>query len=339
MRLLITTQAIDRNDPILGFFHRWVAEFAKHFEHVYVICLRKGEYDLPENVTVYSLGKEEGESRLKYIWNFYRTVYKLRGKYDAVFSHMNPHYITLAGPYWKLAGKPMFFWRNHARMNIMTRIAAFFAKQVFHTSPHACTARFKHAVQVPVGVDTDRFSFAPHTKGDVVKILSLGRISPVKRLELLVEAMQHFSAQYELHIYGDAPDHDRAYKEKLEDMAGDSVHFHPAVRNEDTPSVYGAHDIFVNLTSEGSMDKTVLEAGACGVQVVFMNTTFRDVFGTQGYVEGDDAVPLAERIVSISALEGSEDADMRMQARKHIEEGHSLKKLAEVLYTYIYDNH
>ena len=64
MRLLICTQAIDKNDPILGFFHRWVIEFAKHFEHISVICLREGTHTLPENVSVYSLGKEGGESSI-----------------------------------------------------------------------------------------------------------------------------------------------------------------------------------------------------------------------------------------------------------------------------------
>jgi len=59
MKLLITTQTIDKNDPILGFFHGWVKEFSKHFEEINVICLKEGEHNLPENVHVYSLGKED----------------------------------------------------------------------------------------------------------------------------------------------------------------------------------------------------------------------------------------------------------------------------------------
>jgi len=72
MKLLICTQMIDKNDPILGFFHRWVEEFAKHFEHIHVICLKEGQHTLPQNVTVHSLGKEGGESRIKYVIRFYR---------------------------------------------------------------------------------------------------------------------------------------------------------------------------------------------------------------------------------------------------------------------------
>src|SRR3989344_8687589 len=58
MRLLIVTQKIDRDDDLLGFFHQWICEFARHCESVTVICLEKGEYALPANVRVLSLGKE-----------------------------------------------------------------------------------------------------------------------------------------------------------------------------------------------------------------------------------------------------------------------------------------
>ena len=59
MKLLIITQTVDINDQILGFFHRWVEEFAKHCEQITVICLEKGIHDLPQNVRVFSLGKED----------------------------------------------------------------------------------------------------------------------------------------------------------------------------------------------------------------------------------------------------------------------------------------
>ncbi len=59
MKLLILTQKVDKNDPTLGFFHRWIEEFANHYENLTIICLEKGIYTLPKNVQVLSLGKEE----------------------------------------------------------------------------------------------------------------------------------------------------------------------------------------------------------------------------------------------------------------------------------------
>jgi hypothetical protein len=78
MRLLITTQAVDRTHPALGFFHGWLAEFAKHCEHVHVICLQEGQHDLPENVSVHSLGKERGAGRTARAARFYSLGGSLR---------------------------------------------------------------------------------------------------------------------------------------------------------------------------------------------------------------------------------------------------------------------
>src|SRR3989338_1080292 len=41
IRLLICTQAVDKGDPILGFFHQWVAEFALYASEVHAICLQR----------------------------------------------------------------------------------------------------------------------------------------------------------------------------------------------------------------------------------------------------------------------------------------------------------
>ena len=57
MKLLVLTQVVDKNDTNLGLFHTWLERIASRVEHLTVICLKRGEYHLPENVTVLSLGK------------------------------------------------------------------------------------------------------------------------------------------------------------------------------------------------------------------------------------------------------------------------------------------
>ena len=69
MKLLILTQKVDANDDVLGFFVRWMDEFKKKVDKLSVICLEKGNGE-NENIPVYSLGKEKGASRVKYIKNF-----------------------------------------------------------------------------------------------------------------------------------------------------------------------------------------------------------------------------------------------------------------------------
>lgn len=81
MKLLICTQTVDREDPVLGFFCSWIAEFAKRCEKVTVICLKEGAHTLPNNVVIYSLGKERGAtSRLKYATRFWKLIRRERGQ-------------------------------------------------------------------------------------------------------------------------------------------------------------------------------------------------------------------------------------------------------------------
>lgn len=337
MRLLIYTQAVDKRDPILGFFHRWIEEFAKRFECVHVVCLNLGEHSLPKNVTVHSLGKENGESRIKYVFRFFQHLFPLEGRYDAVFVHMNPHYVILGGIYWKIRGIPIFFWRNHAKMNLMTRLAAPFAKFIFHTSPFACTARYAHAIQMPVGIDMKHFYFQ-ETENSIEgrkRILFLGRISPVKRIELFLEVSKLLGSGYEFHVYGDAQKKDQKYAEYIRAHAPDNMFFHQSVRNDETPRIYHSHDVYVNLTPDGSMDKTVLEAVACGTPTVAVNRSFKNVLA-QEFIPKDDSVGGIARAIEYAAnITGSVRIETLREAHSIVDSNHSLSRLGELLYAYI----
>ena len=157
LKLLIVTQKVDRNDSVLGFFHRWIEEFAKYCSQLTLICLQRGEYNLPANVKVLSLGKETGRSRVKYLWRFYKYIWQERKNYDVVFVHMNQEYILLAGWLWKILGKKVFMWRNHYSGSLFTDIAASFCRKVFCTSKYSYTAKYKKTVLMPVGIDTNLF--------------------------------------------------------------------------------------------------------------------------------------------------------------------------------------
>jgi glycosyltransferase involved in cell wall biosynthesis len=186
MKILIFTQKVDSRDPVLSFFHRWLEEFAKRYEEVTVICLGKGEYSLPENVRVFSLGKEEKKNKLQYLINFYKYIWEERDHYDVVFVHMNQEYILLGWKVWFLLRKRIYLWRNHPIGSLWTKMAGLVSHKVFYTSPQSFTAEFDNGVQMPVGIDTEFFkpSEAKRIPGSV---LFLGRIAPIKKVMEFVE--------------------------------------------------------------------------------------------------------------------------------------------------------
>ncbi len=325
MKLLILTQKIDRQDPVLGFFHRWVEEFAKHCERVVVICLQRGDFDLPKNVKVLSLGKESGRSRFKYIWRFYKYIWRERKNYDVVFAHMNQEYVILGSWLWKLWSKKIWLWRNHAYGNLWTRLAVWLSDRVFCTSPQSFTAQFKKTELMPVGIDTDYFKPNQAIKKVPNSILSLGRISPVKRLEVLIDTLlelDKWGIGFSATVVGSpTSEADRQYEQDLRKQAEPLIHsgrlkLLPAVSNAEAKILYNQHEIFVNLTPAGSMDKTIFEAMACELDVI---------------IEDAETKNLAREFVNCLADDREKRAARGLAARQEIVAKHSLVGLIRVL--------
>lgn len=290
MRLLILTQKVDRKDPVLGFFHRWLEAFAEKFEEISVVALGTGEYALPENVKVYSLGKEEGVSKLAYLWNFYKYIWSLRNEYDAVFVHMNQEYVILGWKTWFFLGKPIYLWRNHAKGNLLTRFAVLVSKKVFCTSPESYTARFKKTILMPVGIDTDFFKPDIAVNRRTGSILFLGRISPVKRVVEFIEWLNDLKEggqEFFATIAGGALPMDEKYAELVRNRVNErglsgKVKFVGPVDQLGALKLYQLNETYVNFTPAGSMDKTILEAAACEAKVVVTNPALKILEGKNG---------------------------------------------------------
>ena len=262
MKLLIVTQAVDTGDPVLGFFVRWIEEFAKHCEHVEVICLTEGKHSLPAHVRVHSLGKEKGVSRGKYILNFYRYMWQLRHEYDVVFVHMNPEYILLGGAVWRAWGKKVALWYTHKSVDLKLRLAELLVNVVFTASNKSFRLPSSKVHVMGHGIDTD--FFCPDTnvvRGDW--LLSVGRLMPSKRHDLAIG--RAFKEKRELHIAGEGPERERL--ETLAHKLGVRVQFLGGLNQTQLRDEYRRAAYLIHTSETGSLDKVVLEALACGLPV------------------------------------------------------------------------
>jgi len=262
MKLLILTQAVDTNDPALGFFGRWVEEFAKTCDSVEVLALSVGTHALPRNVRVRSLGKEKGRSRMKYVFNFYRYAWSLRREYDAVFVHMNPEYLVAAGWYWRLTGKKTGLWYMHKSVDLKLRVAAFFADVIFTASKESFRLPSNKVRVMGHGIDTDFFCpDAAVARG--THWLSVGRLNTSKRHDLAIRAaVQEGKA---LRIAGKGPE--RGALEALAREFGADVQFLGGLTQTQLREEYRRAALFIHTSETGSLDKVVLEALSCGCPV------------------------------------------------------------------------
>ncbi len=349
MRLLFITQKIDKDDDILGVYHRWIEELAKRVEKISVICLYRGRVELPDNVRVYSLGKEKLEIRnwklkiikkLIYAINFLKYIWRLRKDYDRVLVHMNPEYMILGAKLWKLLGKKIFFWYNHPMGGLRARVAIALADKVLHTSPFAFAARFKKAKQMPVGIDANLFRKLPAIQKLPKSILYLGRLSPIKFIEVLIDAALMLDTQvvdFRLTIAGEpSKDSEVAYAASLKTRAEPLVKkgkivFRNAVPNHKASELYNSHEICVNMTPTGSFDKTIIEAMACEMLVVASNKAVADILPEPLRFQEKDAKDLARALGVALAMSNQEKQQMGARLREYVLGRHDLNTLIEKL--------
>ncbi len=343
MKLLIITQAVDTEDPVLGFFIRWIEEFAKHAERVEVICLKEGKHVLPANVRVHSLGKEKCPPRfaprLVYAFRFYALLWRLRGTYDAVFVHMNPEYIVLAGLFWRLSGTRVALWYTHKDVNLKLHLAVFLANAVLTASKESFRLKSAKVRVMGHGIDTQRAIPLHIEEVGVARLITSGRISRVKGLEVLLDAyrtLKDRGTPVTFSIFG-APvtPADKTYEQTLYQrlrVAGEIPEeiFRGAVPHAEMPGRRAHADCFLHASETGSLDKTVLDAIMSGLIPFSSSSAYQELF--DGYeallcYPSGDSTALAERIVAFEALSPNRRNEISTTLRARVVQEHSLQAL------------
>lgn len=306
MNLLVFTQKVNKNDQVLGFFHNWISKISQKVNFVYVICIEKGEIDLPKNVEVFELGKQYGINKINYIINFWKFLFKIKGKYQKVFVHMNQEYVLLGGLYWILKGIPVYMWRNHTDGSILTNIAVYFSKKVFCTSKFSYTARFAKTIIMPAGIDTDHYKQLDNVVRKKYSVVMVGRISPVKKIDLALNAVKILierGVQMNFTILGPVIERDKDYFDSLKYFVDKNnlskiVTFLDGVSPGKLPQVYSGYEICLNLSPDGSFDKTIAESASCGAIPLVANKNLRGML-PDICITGDDKILIADSIEKI----------------------------------------
>jgi glycosyltransferase involved in cell wall biosynthesis len=342
MKLLICTQALDKNDSNLGFFHQWVEEFSKHCEKVIVICLREGAHTLSQNIEVLSLGGSSQGTvhkksmiyhtffRVRFVARFYVWAWRRRHEYDAVFVHMNPEYIVLMGPLWRLWGKRVGLWYAHKSVTVWLRIALQFTTVVCTVAPDSFRVRTPKLHAIGHGIDVERFKPGKREASSALRIGTTGRIAASKhRIEMLavLDVLHARGIPFQFSVAG-APVSaaEESYAKDFERELSvrpykNVVQVLGAIPHTMLPKFLREQDVFLNFATTGNMDKAGLEALAAGVPVVSSNESFKTFLEPYGLFA---ALNAPERLAD--AVERASRTDVS-ELRSTVEREHSLAGL------------
>lgn len=347
MRLLLFNLATDADDSILGFTTRWIQALAKRVEFIYVITMRAGRIEVPQNVRVYSVGKEKGYNEPRRAVEFYRLFFRVlrEDRIDACFSHMIPIFTVLAAPVLKAKGIPIVTWYAHPSLTWILKLAHHLSDKMVTSVATAYPYRHDKLVVVGQGIDTDLFCPDERVKPDnPPMILCVGRLSPVKDHSTLLKAAallsQGWTHPYRVVILGGpAGPQDEPYVRSLHHMVTelnlqDIVIFHPPVPITQLPNWYRRCTVHVNMTPTGFGDKVAWEAMACGRPCIAANEGFRETLGDYADLllfRYQDPADLAAKLWNLLQFGGSEITQIGDYLRKQVINMHSLEALAEKL--------
>ncbi|MGH2756831.1 MAG: glycosyltransferase family 4 protein [Actinomycetota bacterium] len=350
MRVLWTTQVVDPEHPLLGFSHSWISGLAQLVDTVDVIALSASGYDLPSNVTVRSLGKETGAPRwlrfLRYQWLAVTLV--LRKKVDVVFVQQTEINVLLLAPYALVQRIPIVIFKAHSQsLRPSLKVATKVVKKAVTSTATAFPIDTPKKLVIGQGIDVARFTLPTggHLQEGRMRIVSVGRLSPIKRYDLQIEAARllaetHGRDSFSFHVYGswDYP----GYKEHLNELRGliarfgleDVFHFEGAVSFSEIPSIYHSADLVLHTCESLSLDKAVLEAMASGVPVVAPFEPYGPLLGPfaeQLSLAALDAGVIAGKLGTLLELDPDRVTEMGEGLREVIVRDHSVEHLTRRL--------
>jgi glycosyltransferase involved in cell wall biosynthesis len=125
---------------------------------------------------------------------------------------------------------------------------------------------------IPNGVELDRF-FPTGTseKSKVLRLLTVGRLSVTKRIDLLIDAVEilHRTAcKLHLTIVGGGQMERQLRKIVAERELGEVIKLTGRISSEKIPELYRRNDIFISASMQEGMSNAMLEAMASGLPIV-----------------------------------------------------------------------
>jgi glycosyltransferase involved in cell wall biosynthesis len=258
---------------------------------------------------------------------------------------MCPEYVILSVPLAKIKSIPIVFWYCHGSISYKLKIAEKVVSKIVTSTPEGCRLNSNKIQIIGHGIDTDFFSIK-HSwggKNSRIVLLSVGRISPIKDYETIIESIKILKNQKELRDYllevkivgGLGTEHNKHYLKELNRKISDydlesSINFVGPVPFDEVSSYFKECDIFLSASLTGSLDKAVLEAMACEKPVLTCNEAFFDVlkdFRKLLIFEKKNGQELANKIKTLLLMSDAERKNIGQELRNIVVANHSINNL------------
>jgi len=301
MNLILFNFESNQDSQALAFALDWLNEIAKNVDKLYVISLRCGEYKVNDNVEVYCINQDKKNKiqTIFSIWKVLKLIHNKDTNINGYFVHMAHYFVPLIYPFAKYYNQKIVLWYAHKSTPITLKIAVVLADKIFSISSQSMRLATDKFEPVGHGIDTtNRFLLKKEFRSSIKNIVTVGRISKVKNVDMIVDVFLSLNRDdIYLYIVGDAlvGDDDiylKSIKESIPKHKEKNIIFTGTISFEELPEVYKDIDLSINLSDTGSLDKTIIEPMAMGIPIITSNDSAKEIFS---HLDGEGVYLLDEK--------------------------------------------
>jgi len=232
-------------------------------------------------------------------------------------------------------------WYAHVKPNI-SFLEKRIVSKILTPSKESCSGS-KKIVVTGHGVDTELFKPSLLTSSDKKTILYTGRITPIKDIETLVEALdilvhQKGMENIKVKLVGSPVDEsEKKYAVKLKNFIQEKkmknyMEFIGSVSHKEIVKFYQESDVFVDMIAGGGAGKTPLEAMACETPVILCTSTFNELLGeykNEIIFKEKNPKDLAEKLLNCFNFSEEKRKDFGRLLRSIVVNHHNLDNLID----------
>lgn len=335
MRLIVVTQSVDPDDPVLGATVAKIAALAERSDEVVVLADRAVPGALPANCRVRRFASRSRAGRGMRFAAALLAELRRRPRPAAVLAHMCPVYAVLAAPLARPLGTRVLLWYAHWHRTRTLELAVALSSAVASVDERSVPVRSPKVVGIGHGIEVADFACEPPPPGPL-RAVALGRYSAAKGLETIVRAVALARARgldVRLACHGTATrTGEQGHLLELQALVaelglGSAVTLGPPIPRSDIPALLARSSLLVNNMRPGAPDKVVYEASAACRPVLVSNPSFAELLDDLDprlRYPLDDAEALAAALEHVAALSPDDAGALGRRLRERIVERHSV---------------
>lgn len=340
-KIVFITQVVDPSDSNLGATRAKIAALARRVDEVVVLADRGFGDTLPENCRVRIFGAAWRCRRAALFLS--ALVDELREPPVAVVGHMVPLYTVVAAPFVRLRRVPLMLWYTHWKAHLVLRTATVVCTQLLSLDERSFPLKSRKVHGIGHGIDVNEFPCQPpnDSSGRPLRVMSLGRYTPPKRLDEMIEGVRiarERGLDVRIDLFGTtgAPPLE-AYKRELEELVArpgyrEFASVGGAIPRTELPPVYAQADVVASDFI--SPDKIVLEACSSCRPVLASDKSFDRLFeGIEPPLAFQRGLPetFADRLEALATLSDEERHAIGRTLRERVRAQHSVETWADAI--------